>query len=402
MSRRSFSPTRGGGILRARHLTTLGLALGLAVGATAFAAPAGATPQSDLASKTAQAQHLAAEIDANSNRADVLDEQYLQAQNAVAAANHAIVAAEAGISSARSQESTLRSRLGGRAALLYMGAGSGDPIGIDATSVQELGSRAKYGAAAAETDDRMIGQLTVLDEQLQVQTRDLQKQKAAAQDQQDAADKARHDVEQANNTLQNLLSSTKSDIKDLANKIEAQKEQAAAAAEKARIQAQEAQAAAAARAADTSSASSSNNSSGHSRSALGIADTGVAPADLPAPSGGASAAIAYARAQLGKPYVYAGDGPGSFDCSGLTMMAWAQGGVGMSHGSQSQWASFPKVPISQLQPGDLVFFGSSGPSNHHVGLYIGGGTMIEAPHTGAFVRYSSIFRPDLVSTGSRP
>ena len=84
------------------------------------------------------------------------------------------------------------------------------------------------------------------------------------------------------------------------------------------------------------------------------------------------------------------------------MMAWAQGGVSMAHGSQSQWESFPKVPIPDLQPGDLVFFGSSGPSNHHVGLYIGGGTMIEAPHTGAYVRYSTIYRPDLVSTGSRP
>jgi cell wall-associated NlpC family hydrolase len=131
-------------------------------------------------------------------------------------------------------------------------------------------------------------------------------------------------------------------------------------------------------------------------------DIGTAPANLPAPSGGAAAAIAYARAQIGKPYVYAGTGPGAYDCSGLTMMAWAQGGVGMSHGSQSQWASFPKVPIPQLQPGDLVFFGSSGPSNHHVGIYIGGGTMIEAPHTGAYVRYASIYRPDLVSTGSRP
>jgi cell wall-associated NlpC family hydrolase/sulfur carrier protein ThiS len=369
--------------------------LGLALGTTAFAAPAGATPQSDLASQTAQAKRLASEIDANSNQADVLDEQYLQAQNAVAAANHQIVSAEAGISSARAQESTLRTRLGGRAAVLYMGAGTSDPLGIDATSVQELGSRAKYGAAAAQTDDRMIGQLTVLDEQLQIQTRDLQKQKADAQKRQDEADGARRRVAQANDKLQNLLSSTKSNIKTLAGKIEQQQAAAAAAAEKARIQAQEAQAAAAA-------ANISSNGGGHSSGSLGIADTGIAPANLPAPSGGAASAITYARAQIGKPYVYAGDGPGSFDCSGLTMMAWAQGGVGMSHGSQSQWESFPKVPISQLQPGDLVFFGSSGPSNHHVGLYIGGGEMIEAPHTGAFVRYSSIFRPDLVSTGSRP
>jgi cell wall-associated NlpC family hydrolase len=392
MSRRSISPTRGGGILRARRLT-LGLALGLAVGATAFAVPASATPQSDLASKTAQAHQLAAEIDSNTTRADVLDEQFLQAQDAVATANHQIASAEAGIASARGQESKLRERLGGRAAMLYMGAGSGDPLGINATSVQELGARAKYSAAAAETDDRMIGQLTVLDEQLQIQTKDLEKQKAVAQDRQKEADNARRQVEQVTAKLQHLLSTTKTDIKTLANKIEQQRLAAAAAAVKARIQAQAAQQAAAAQAAANQ---------GNSGIATSVGDIGAAPANLPAPSGGAAAAIAYARAQIGKPYVYAGAGPGSFDCSGLTMMAWAQGGVGMSHGSQSQWASFPKVPIPNLQPGDLVFFGPSGPSNHHVGLYIGGGTMIEAPHTGAFVRYANIYRPDLVSTGSRP
>ena len=314
---------------------------------------------------------------ANSNRADVLDEQYLQAQNAVAAANSQIVSAEAGIASARRQESTLRDRLGGRAALLYMGAGTGDPLGINASSVQELGSRAKYSAAAAETDDRMISQLTVLDEQLQIQTHDLQQVKQDAQKRQDEANGARHDVEQANQKLQHLLSTTKSDIKSLAAKIEQQRALAAEAATRARIQAQAAQEAAAAQA---QAQTSSGGGGGHSSGSLGVADTGVAPANLPAPSGGAAAAIAYARAQLGKPYVYAGAGPGSFDCSGLTMMAWAQGGVSMSHGSQSQWASFPKVPIPQLQPGDLVFFGSSGPTNHHVGIYIGNGTMIEAPH----------------------
>ncbi len=391
MSRRSTSPYRGGGRFRVRHLTTLGLALGLALGATAIAVPAGATPQSDLAGKTAQAKRLQAEIDANSNRADVLDEQYLQAQSAVADANRQIANAEQSIAEARNQESGLRARLGGRAALLYMGEGSGDPIGIDATSVQELGSRAKYGEAAAETDDRMIGQLTVLDEQLQHQTADLEKQKKEAEDRQNAADSARRQVEQINQKMQQLLSSTKSDIKNLANQIEAQRVKAQAAAERARV-AQEAQAQAAA----------NNNGGGGGSFSSNIADIGIAPANLPAPSGGAAAAIAYAQAQIGKPYQYAGTGPGSFDCSGLTMMAWAQGGVSMSHGSQSQWESFPKVPIPDLQPGDLVFFGSSGPSNHHVGIYVGGGTMIEAPHTGAFVRYSTIYRPDLVSTGSRP
>ncbi len=237
MSRRSTSPIRGGGILRARHLTA-GLALGLALGTVGFASPASATPQSDLASQKAQAQHLAAQIEENSNRAEMLDAQYQEAQSAVDDANHQIASAEAGIASARAQEAALRKRLGGRAALLYMGAGSSDPLGINASSVQELGARAKYSAAAAETDDRMISRLTILDEQLRIQTNDLQKQKSEAQKRQNDADNARRQVEAANSKLQSLLSTTNADIKSLANKIEVQRIAAEAAAEKARIQAE--------------------------------------------------------------------------------------------------------------------------------------------------------------------
>jgi len=395
MSRRSVSPHRGARPFGPRHLA-LSLALGLALSATAIAVPAGATPQTDLASKTAQAQRLQAQIDANSQKADALDEQFLQAQNAVAEANHQIAIAERGIAQAQQQESALRTRLGSRAALLYMGAGSGDPLGIDATNVQELGSRAKYGEAAAESDSRLIDQLTLLDEQLHRQTQDLQKQKSDAQNRQKVADTARRQVEQINSTMQRLLNSTRSDIKALANRIEQQKIAAQAAAEQRRIREEAAQQAAAQRAA----AEASNISARGVRVSFG--DIGIDPGNIPAPSSGAATAVAYARAQINKPYVYAGTGPGAFDCSGLTMMAWARAGVSMTHGSEAQWEEFPKVPIPDLQPGDLVFFGSSGPSNHHVGIYVGGGTMIEAPHTGAVVRYSTIYRPDLVSTGSRP
>ena len=80
------------------------------------------------------------------------------------------------------------------------------------------------------------------------------------------------------------------------------------------------------------------------------------------------------------------------------MFAWGQAGVSMSHFAASQYTEFPHVPVSQLAPGDLVFFGSP---IHHVGMYVGNGTMIEAPHTGAFVRYSSIYRRDFVGA-SRP
>ena len=95
--------------------------------------------------------------------------------------------------------------------------------------------------------------------------------------------------------------------------------------------------------------------------------------------------MAYAYAQLGKPYCYAGVGPECFDCSGLTMMAWGQAGVGMPHGSTEQYNMFPHVPLSQAQPGDLIVW------DGHVGIYIGGGMMIHAPHTGTVVQIA----PDL-------
>lgn len=81
------------------------------------------------------------------------------------------------------------------------------------------------------------------------------------------------------------------------------------------------------------------------------------------------------------------------------MMAWAQAGVSLPHYTVAQYDDTAHVPIADLQPGDLVFFGSS---IYHVGLYIGGGQMIDAPYTGAFVRVDSIYWPDLQPDGGRP
>jgi cell wall-associated NlpC family hydrolase len=110
----------------------------------------------------------------------------------------------------------------------------------------------------------------------------------------------------------------------------------------------------------------------------------------PAPSA-AARAVAYARAQLGKPYVWSAEGPSSFDCSGLTMMAWRSAGVSIPRTSRQQLTIGRHISQSDLEPGDLVFFGSP---IHHVGMYVGNGTMIEAPYTGQVVRFHSINRPD--------
>ncbi|HEX3213166.1 MAG TPA: NlpC/P60 family protein [Actinomycetota bacterium] len=104
-------------------------------------------------------------------------------------------------------------------------------------------------------------------------------------------------------------------------------------------------------------------------------------------SGSAAAAVAYARAQVGKPYCYGGSGPGCFDCSGLTMMAWAQAGVSLPHSSASQYNVGRRISASELQPGDLIFYYSP---ISHVSIYIGGGQRISATHTGDYVRVQSL------------
>src|SRR4029077_4171369 len=105
-----------------------------------------------------------------------------------------------------------------------------------------------------------------------------------------------------------------------------------------------------------------------------------------------AAAISFAEQQLGKPYLWGGTGPDAFDCSGLMMMAYRAAGISIARTSQAQWASEVRVPASQVQPGDLVFFaGSDGTptSPGHVGLVIGGGKMIEAYATGFPIRVAS-------------
>ncbi|MER6531812.1 C40 family peptidase [Streptomyces sp. NPDC001508] len=90
-------------------------------------------------------------------------------------------------------------------------------------------------------------------------------------------------------------------------------------------------------------------------------------------------AIAYATRQLGKPYVWGAQGPGSFDCSGLTSQAWLAAGVAVPRTSQEQWRRLTRVPVTAMRPGDLIVY-FSGAS--HVALYIGDGEIIHAPRPG--------------------
>ncbi len=120
------------------------------------------------------------------------------------------------------------------------------------------------------------------------------------------------------------------------------------------------------------------------------------PSPIEPPSGGGSVppastvggqAVQIAMGELGVPYVWGGASPSGFDCSGLTMWVYAQLGIHLDHYTGSQWTAGPHVPYDQLAPGDLVFFE---PDIGHVGIYIGNGEFIHAPHTGTVVQISSL------------
>jgi hypothetical protein len=117
-----------------------------------------------------------------------------------------------------------------------------------------------------------------------------------------------------------------------------------------------------------------------------------------APTNGYKAA-AFACSQAGKPYVWAAAGPNSYDCSGLTLSAWAKVGVYLPHQSREQRASIPSVSRANLQIGDLVFYFNP---IHHVAIYVGDNKIMQAPFAGDYVRMSDINAPGPINSYGRP
>jgi cell wall-associated NlpC family hydrolase len=122
----------------------------------------------------------------------------------------------------------------------------------------------------------------------------------------------------------------------------------------------------------------------------------IPAAPLPPPVATSTVALTWLFSELGKTYVYGATGPDTFDCSGLTQFVWNKAGVSIPRVAVDQDNYAVPVPLSDLRPGDLVFFGAD---VHHVGMYIGGGLMINAPQTGDVVRVSPIWWSDLVGFG---
>lgn len=119
----------------------------------------------------------------------------------------------------------------------------------------------------------------------------------------------------------------------------------------------------------------------------GTGELRPAPCPTSYPGGAAGKVVRFACAQIGKPYVWGAAGPGSYDCSGLTLHAWAQAGIRLPHNAAAQRSTVRSVSRSELRPGDLVFyFGDL----HHIGMFVGGDWMVHAPQSGDQVRMAKI------------
>jgi len=350
-------------MLRRFRAPVVAIAAVMLFGALAPLSASGAT----IESKKAEAADLEAQIQANGDKISALSEQYNGAVLEYESSKAAVAQAKHNFAIAQSQQEKLSSLVAARGAILYQGAQ--DPTSLlpntDIKSVNELGARTKYGAVATGNDELLISNLVRAKQDLEIQQKALDKQTSEAAAKRDLISSTRQKVEEANSQAEELLSQVKGEIATL---IQQEKERQQAALE------------AALQNLANSGSSQGNGASRVPSSSVG----GDTIPNLPAPSPRAAAAIAYAEAQLGKPYQYAATGPNTFDCSGLTMMAWAAAGVSLPHYSGAQYGGLPHVPFDQLQPGDLLFWGPGG--SEHVAMYIGGGLQIAATHTGDYVR----------------
>jgi cell wall-associated NlpC family hydrolase len=352
--------------------------------------PAGAAPRSEtpahkivrLRAKAARVQRVIERMNA---RVESLVEDYNEVREALGRTRSEQTRTERQIAAARRRLEAARRQLGRRLWVVYTG-GAPTAIGqlLGAESVHQALTTATYqervvGAdrAAIERVERLEGELRALAAELAAQRRRQERLQARLVVQRQRIE-ARLAAQR--HYLSRLTKQVKRAIVEERRRQEELRRRALlrrlAAERAARLRTARARAALAAR---------------------GVRWGGAAP--VRSPAGAARQAVAFAMAQIGKPYVWGAAGPSAYDCSGLVLAAYRSAGIFLPRVSRAQWYAGPHVGLGELAPGDLVFFAHDvrAPSTiHHVGIYIGGGAMVEAPYSGARVRTASIGRSDYI------
>ncbi len=309
------------------------------------------------------------------NQFAALNEQYNQAVYELQQAQQHMADALAMKKAAESQAATARTALSKRAVQAYTDMGSQYEALLSAGSMSEFSDRLAFLGAITQNDANVASQADAAAQQAQWAA---QEYNQAVQDAQQKSQQLQTEQQAAQNALdqaRQYAATTQANY----NSWYQQQQQALAAA-----------AAAAAAPPTTVSQPATPPSSG-----------GSTPPSIPPSSGGAATAVAAAESVIGAPYVFGAAGPDAFDCSGLTMWAWAQAGVSLPHSAAAQYASLPKVPLSAVEPGDIIYYTNFGA---HVAIYVGGGQIVQARHPGpgGQVQYSSMMGYDTPVGAVRP
>jgi cell wall-associated NlpC family hydrolase len=328
-----------------------------------------------ITSARQRAASIEAALNAAQNEMSALSQQYDEAASRLSGINSNIATTKATITADEKQVAGDRQKLSKAAIANYVtdGASSAEnPIfgGNQATA----GAATEYNRIAEGDLTLAVANLHTAEDTLNAQEAQLSAQQGQAQQQVNVEQAAISHNEQEIQAQQNALASENGVI---ANLIQQQ---------------QEAQVRASTRLIQTASSRSSDLA-------------GLNNAAPPPTAAGGAGAVQAAESQIGVPYVWGGESPrGSsdpgFDCSGLTAWSWGQVGVSLPHFSGGQMSDTTRVPLSDLQPGDLLFYGPGGDT--HVAMYVGPGTMIEAPQTGESVHLTGIRLGDGFVGAGRP
>jgi cell wall-associated NlpC family hydrolase len=375
------------------------------------AAPARGDEIGDLRTRaaqiTAQMADLQSQIRSTTTEVEKARYRATQLESEIADKQKSLLAA-------RRSESAARRQLSEFALRAYVSGGRSSGIDVVlGTKGDQLGQRNGYVSAAVGDRQQLVDEFSAAQKVTREQASRLEADQREAKATEARAEAKQNQAQQAAQELASIQRQLDGRLATLV--AEQQAAQARAAEQRIRAQAAAQEAAAARQSAARQQASSAAALPPVSSPSQGSPNPPASdrPAFVPPPNASAAAiAIAAARSQLGVPYSWGGgdaNGPTygiaqgantrGFDCSGLTLYAYAQAGITLSHLTWDQMRQGQVVPLSQIQPGDLVFYWGGG----HMALYVGGGQVIHAPQTGDVVRYGSLYMgpPELVVRPSR-
>jgi peptidoglycan DL-endopeptidase CwlO len=358
-----------------RRQATLVCLVVLALATTVVVAGPAAGEPPQIAAKRAEAQRVLGEIQSLDSQLEHAIEAYNGATDELTRIEGERALNTRHLAIAKNNLVIAQRRLGDRLRAMYTQPQDDSTLAIllGSKSIGEFVDNVETVNSVASQDTQVMGEIKRFKHDVTVRAAFLKK--AQAQQEQVVAERAatKREIESGLAERQRLVESIKSEIVRL---------QAEEAARQARLAAEAQQRLQAELSAQKEAAAEAQQQGTDVVGASAITPEGVSVAP-PARYGGA---VGVAMQYLGTPYVWGGSSPGGFDCSGLVMYAFAQVGVYLPHNAAAQYNYGTPVSRDELEPGDLVFFDGLG----HVGIYIGGGQFVHAPHTGDVVKISSL------------